>query len=424
MQQFTFRYGDGEVTANLDEKQILGVLQGNKVAPIDDISRALAETLEEPVDSRPLREIVNGEMKIALIVSDMSRFWMRQDKVVPPLLDFLRKYGVRDENIVILIACGTHAGGNERELRMLVTDEVFERVRVVNHDCRADDLVYLGMTAHKTPVWINRIAAEADLVICLGAAVHHVMAGFGGGRKSILPGISGMETIKHNHAYSLDPKILRSNPRIGNGKLKDNPLNDDMCEAAAMMPNLFMINLVMNAEMQLARIIAGHQQTSWLAACREADRIFRVPIAEKADAIITSCGGYPKDMSLYQGTKTIDNVESGLKPGGTLILIIEARDGGGAAEYFDWIRDWTAGTIEKRLRDHFTVPGYIFFLNCEQAQRYRIFLLTSLAQETVAPMGLRAFQSMDELLEAADLKGKSLYVIPNGATVIPDPEEK
>ena len=241
--------------------------------------------------------------------------------------------------------------------------------------------------------------------------------------QSILPGISGLNTIRHNHAFSLDPGTLRSNPRIGNGKLEDNPLNDDMCEAAAMMPNLFMINLVMNADMQLAKIIAGHQKTSWLAACMEADRIFRVPVREKADVIITSCGGYPKDMSLYQGTKTIDNVESGLKPGGTLILIIEAREGGGAPEYFDWIRDWTGGTIEKRLREHFTVPGYIFFLNCEQAQRYRIYLLTSLDQETVAPMGLRAYHSMDELLAAADLEGKSIYVIPNGSTVIPAPEE-
>ncbi len=423
MRKFTFRYGSGEVTAELDESRILGVLRGNETPALADIPGALEKALENPVDSRPLRELAAGARRIALVVSDMSRFWMRQDRVVPPLLDCLRRWGAKDEDITILIACGTHAGGDERELRTLVTDAVYDRVRVVNHDCRAGDLAFLGTTPHGTPVYVNRIAAEADLVICLGACVHHVMAGFGGGRKSILPGISGLETIRHNHAFALDPETLRSNPRIGNGKLADNPLNEDMCEAAAMMPNLFMINLVMNAEMELAAIIAGDRHTSWEAACREADRIFRVPVPRKADAVITSCGGYPKDMSLYQGTKTIDNVESGLKPGGTLILIIEARDGGGAPEYFDWIRDWTAGTIEKRLREHFTVPGYIFFLNCEQAQRYRIFLLTRLKPETVAPMGLRAFSDMDELLKAAGLEGKSLYVIPNGSTVIPDPGE-
>ena len=128
----------------------------------------------------------------------------------------------------------------------------------------------------------------------------------------------------------------------------------------------------------------GHYLTSWEAACRMVDRIYQVDVPEKADVIVASCGGFPKDISLYQGTKTIDNIESGLKPGGTLILIIEAREGGGPAEYFDWAKDLVAGTIERRLREHFTVAGYIFFLNCEQAQRYNILLYSSIAPEAVS----------------------------------------
>ena len=424
MKTFSFRYGDGEVTAELDETNILGVLHGNRVPPIEDIPAALRAAVENPIDAEPLFRFVRPGHRVTLVISDMSRFWMRQDRVIPPLIDYLREVcGIAPEDITILVANGTHVGGDEKDLRTLVTDRVFDQVRVVNHDCLAPDLVDIGTTAHGTRVLIHPAAANADRVICLGACTHHVMAGFGGGRKSILPGISGMETICHNHAYSLDPAVLRSNPRIGNGKLKDNPLNDDMCEAAGLMPHLFMINLVLNAEMQLAEIYAGHYLTSWQRGCEAVDRIYRVPVPQKADAIIASCGGYPKDMSLYQGTKTIDNVETGLKPGGTLILIIEAREGGGPAEYFDWIRDLTGGTIERRLREHFTVPGYIFFLNCEQAQRYRILLLTSIPQETVARMGLKAYSDLNALLRDADLQGKSLYVIPNGATVIPYPQE-
>ena len=228
-----------------------------------------------------------------------------------------------------------------------------------------------------------------------------------------------MDSICHNHAFALDPVCFRSNPRIGNGKLADNPLNDDMCEAAALLPNLFMVNLVMNAEMKLAEIYAGHFLTSWQAACAAVDRIYRVEVPQRADVIVASCGGYPKDMSLYQGTKTIDNVESGLKPGGTLILLIEAREGGGPSEYFDWIENLRDGTMEKRLREHFTIPGYVFLLNCEQAHRYNILMLSSVAQETVAPMGLKSFSSLESLLAAADLEGKSVYVIPNGSTVVP-----
>ncbi len=420
VKDYVFRYGDGTVSVPLDETHVMGVLHGNKVPPLADIPAALNAALDAPIDMPALDKWVQPGEQVALVVSDMSRFWMRQDLVIPALVEYLHdRCGVADDHLVIIVANGTHDGGDEKELRTLVTDAVYDRIRVVNHDCNAPDLVYLGTTPHGTPVRINAEAAHADRVICLGASTHHVMAGFGGGRKSILPGISGMDTICHNHAFALDPVCLRSNARIGNGKLNDNPLNDDMCEAAAMVKNLFMVTLVMNAEMKLAELYAGHYLHSWQAACEAVDRIYRVEIPEKSDVVVASCGGFPKDMSLYQGTKTIDNIEFCLKPGGTLILLIEARDGGGPAEYFDWIKDLQAGTMEKRLREHFTIPGYIFLLNCEQAQRYNIMMLSSVSPETVAPMGLQAYGTVEELLAAADLKDKSIYVIPNGSTVVP-----
>ena len=425
MKSYQFAYGSGTVSIPLNEANVLAELHGNTVEPLADIRAALWSSLDEPIDSAPLPERITPDGTVALVVSDMSRFWMRQDHVIPHLVDYLtERCHVREENITIVVANGTHIGGDEAELRKLVTDGVYERVKVENHDCKAADLVCLGTTPHGTRVCINRTAAEADLVVCLGAVTHHVMAGFGGGRKSILPGISGEDTIFHNHAFSLDAAALRSNPAIGNGVLKGNPLHEDMCEAAGMVKNLFIVNLVMNAQLQLAAIFSGHYLTSWEQACRMVDRIYQVDVPEKADVIVAGCGGFPKDISLYQGTKTIDNIESGLKPGGTLILVIEAREGGGPAEYFDWSKDLVAGTIERRLREHFTVAGYIFFLNCEQAQRYNILLYSSIDPKEVEPMGLRAFSDVDALLAAAQLEGKSIYVIPNGSTVIPHVKEE
>ena len=425
MTEYTLPYGDSSISVRLNERQVHGVLRGKETPPISNIPSALACALDAPVACEPLCQWTHPEDKVALIVSDMSRFWMRQDLVVPHLIDYLNKRcRIPDENITIVIANGTHAGGPESDLRQLVTDAVYERVRVVNHDCLAPDLVTLGTTPHGTTVRINRIAAEADCVITLGACTHHVMAGYGGGRKSILPGISGMDTICHNHAFALDPEVFRSNSLIGNGVTEGNPLNLDMCEAAALVPRLFTINLVMNADMKLAEIIAGDCQKSWERACRAVDRIYDLPIEERADVIVASCGGFPKDMSLYQGTKAIDNIECCLKPGGTLILAIEAREGGGPPEYFDWIGPLQDGSFEEKLRSHFTIPGYIFLLNCEQAQRYRIMLYSSVKAETVAPMGIESYQDMDVLLANADLGGKRIYVIPNASTVVPYVEEK
>ena len=420
MKNYTFAYGSGSVTIPLDENQVQAELAGNDIPALSDIRAAVRSSLEEPIGREPLRYCVKPGDKVALVISDMSRFWMRQDRVVPHLVDYLLyDCCLPEENLTVVVANGTHPGGDEADLRRLVTDAVYDRIRVVNHNCRAEDLVFLGTTSYGTEVSVNPIAAQADLCLCLGAATYHIMAGFGGGRKSILPGISSEATIRQNHALSLDPSCLRSNPLVGNGRLADNPLNLDMLEAAGMMKNLFMVNLVMNAGEELCAVFSGHYRFSWERACREVERVYRVPVKEKADVIVAGAGGYPRDMSLYQGTKAIDNVESGLKPGGTLILVIEAREGGGPEEYFGWSRNLLDGSIEKRLREAFTVAGYVFFLNCEQAKRYRVMLLSGIDPSKTAPMGIESFSSVPELLAAADLKGKSILVIPNAGSVVP-----
>ena len=163
MKEYRFRYGDGEVVIPLDEGQVLGELHGNHVPAAASIPDTLRAALENPIGLPPLRQWTKPGERVALVISDMSRFWMRQDKVIPPLVDYLRdECGIPEDHVTIIVANGTHDGGDEKELRTLVTDGVYDRVRVVNHDCLAKDLVYLGTTAHDTPVWINAEAAHAE----------------------------------------------------------------------------------------------------------------------------------------------------------------------------------------------------------------------------------------------------------------------
>lgn len=416
---FTFRYGSSSVTLAIEEDQIIDTLIGKNVEAIEDLKASLYESLDNPIDSEALRKVAKKGDSIAIVISDMTRFWMRQDRIVPLLVSYLvDDVGFSYDDIKIIVATGTHVGSSVEDLKTLVTEDVYDKVEVLNHDCRADDLVYLGMTSYGTVVKVNKVAADADLVICLGAATYHVMAGFGGGRKSILPGIASLETIKHNHAYSLERDEFKTNHKIGNGVLDGNPLNEDMLEAAAMMKNLFMISLVTDSDFNLTGIFSGHYHTSWLRACEEVRRIYDVPIKKKADVVITSCGGFPKDESLYQGTKAVDNAISALKDGGTLILLLEGRNGGGSPDYFDWIKPLVSGTFEKELRENFTVGGYIFFLNCEQAAKYNIMMYTSIDKDVVKPMGIKAYDDVEKLMRDADLDGKSIYVIPNGSTVL------
>ena len=421
MSTYHFKYGSGAVDMSLPEGERIQLLQGQPQPAIGDIRAALCDALERPVAAAALSDFLCPGDAVTLIVSDMSRFWMRQDLVIPHVVNYLiDRCGISPENLVILVANGTHIGGDESELRTLVTDAVYDAISVVNHDCLCCDLVHIGTTTRGTEVIVNPLAVGRK-VVALGAATQHVMAGYGGGRKSILPGIAAMRSVQQNHALSLDPNAPQSNPAIGNAILSGNPLHEDMCEAASMVEHLFVINLVMNTDMALAHIVAGHWHDSWIDACKAVAAMYELPVDEMADVVITSCGGYPKDMSLYQATKTIDNVESGLRPGGTLVLLAECREGGGPAEYFDWLDSLAAGTLDADLRENFTIPGYIFYLNCEQARRYRILMLTSANKDQLVRMGIDAYGDIRSLLAALDLSGALTYVIPNGSTVIPKP---
>ncbi len=424
MKSYQFRYGDRSVSFSLDEANIIGELHGNAAEPVRDIRQALFASLERPAGGPALAEFAKAGDQLAIIVSDRSRSWMRQDLVLPHLIDYLHDTcGIRDSDMTILIANGTHDGDSPEILTQLVSPGVMDRVEVVNHDCLAEDLVLIGTTSRGTCLRIHPLAATRK-VITLGASTHHVMAGFGGGRKSILPGVASLEAIRQNHALALDPEHPRSNPLIGNAVLEGNPLHEDMCEGAAFLKDVFAINLVMNPDMELSHILSGDLFESWGQACVLADRMYTVPIPCQADAVIAGCGGFPKDMSLYQGSKVIDNVEPALKNGGTLILIAECRDGGGPSEYFDWLRPLKEGTLDSELRKNFTIPGYIFYLNCEQARRYRIMMLSDLSREDAGEMGIEVYKDMDALLAAAHLEKQKILVIPNGSVVIPRVEQE
>lgn len=418
MSEYIFDYGKGKIALELKEGNIIGELTGNSRDPLEDIYKELYYTFENPIDSKPLKELVNIGDKVTLVISDMTRFWMRQDLVIVHIVNYLNVCGVDDKDITILIANGTHLPAPKSDIETLVTSEIAKRIKVINHQCEAKDIVYVGTTSRGTVVELNPLVVNQK-TICLGAAAHHLMAGFGGGRKSILPGVASGKSIAQNHLHALSPDQPCSNPLIGNSKLDGNPLNEDMCEAAAMVNPMFIINLAMNPEGKLCKIFSGNWMNSWLECCKYVDEMYTVSIPEKADVVIAGCGGYPKDMSMYQSTKVIDNIESAVKEGGTIVLISECIEGGGPDEYFGWSKYLKTETLDKELRKNFTIPGYIFYQNCEIAKRIKIYMISSIDPKLLEPMGITSFKTSEELLQKINLKNKNVYIVKKGGTVIP-----
>ena len=416
----SLRYGKGEVSLDLSAAASVSCLYGNDIPPLDDLAESFRRAVEEDCVGAPLRERVSPGDRVTVILSDLTRFWMRQDRICELLVRYLeRECGVRDGDIAVLIALGTHRKASEKELETLASAYVYSRCAVVNHDCDAPDLVDVGVTRYGNHVEVNPLAVGRKVIVISGT-VHHLMAGYGGGRKSILPGISSRQTIRRNHTMALDPDAPRSSGRIGSGRLTDNPIHEDMDDAAALVAPVFGISIVVNAGAETSGLFCGDFTGAWKRSCAFCQQSYGRRIERQSDVVIASCGGFPMDLNLYQGVKSLLNGVNALKEGGTFVFLCECPEGGGAPDFFDWTKPLSEGRLDPALREAFTIAGYIFYASCESIARAgRFLMLSEIDPALVRDMGIESFRSVDELTAQLDLAGKDVTVIPYGGYVQP-----
>lgn len=417
----TMKYGNGTIDLDLSAASSIDTIEPTLVPALPDLKKAVFDAVDcGAVASPPLKELVHADDLVTIVISDLTRFWMRQDQLCTHLVDYLHRIlGVRYDNIVVVIAVGTHRAQTEDELKTLVTPEIYEKVTVVNHDSKANDLVFLGTTQIGTDVWINKLAVDRKLIL-IGGTVHHLMAGFGGGRKSILPGICGYQTVMQNHSHALDPELPQSSDLIGLACTQENPVHLDMTQAAQLANPTYSLNVVVNSQNEHCSVVGGHWFEAWKHSCVLAQQAIEVPFHKKADTVIVSCGGYPKDINLYQGIKSFFNACQAVKENGDVVFLCQSIEGGGPPEFFDWAKPLEQGVLEPTLRKNFTIAGYIFFAFYEMINRcHCVHILTDIPQEVLAPLGLKAYQTVEELSNALDLSGKEVIVMPYGGSTVP-----
>jgi len=421
MDSIDLRYGEKHIHMDMSAAKSIKMLTGTQKPALGDLSLTFRQVVEdECIGSLPLKRLLSPDDKVTVIISDITRFWMRQDQICPLLADYLHEdVGIPWENIVILIALGTHRLQTEKEMETLVTSRIFQKVKVINHDCNAVDLVCVGRTSRGNDVFVNPLVTGGRKVIVISATSHHLMSGYSGGRKSILPGVCGLETIRRNHISSLDPVLPKSNPLIGMGTLISNPVHEDMDEAAALVNPLFGINIAVNGEGHISRLMAGDFRGAWEESCRECQDSMGLEIKEKTDMVVVSCGGFPKDINLYQGCKALVNASRAVKDGGEIIFLAECREGGGTAAFFDWIEPLRKGRLDETLRGSFTIDGYIFYAFCEAMEKRYVYMLTEIPQAVLAGMPVQVYHDVDMLLKNVDFTGKSVYVVPYGGNTVP-----
>ena len=417
-QQFLFGYGEQILPMTVRAKKI-EVLEAETPPPIVDLRETFRAAVEEKaVESLPLKRLLSAQDEVTIIISDLTRAWMHQDRICPLLLDYLHDtVGIPYENVIFLVALGTHRPQTETELKRIASAYVCERVQVLNHEADKP-LANVGTTSRGTEVRVNPLAVGRK-VILMGGTVHHLLAGYGGGRKSILPGIVGERTIKQNHILALHPTEPCSSDAVGCGVLIGNPVHEDMMEAAEMVAPVFGINLVVDGNGDHIALPCGDWAKAWEESCRLVDQYNGVPIAEKYDAVVTACGGFPKDINLYQSSKTMINAYQAIREGGTLVFISECREGGGPAAFFDWAKYQRNGTLDAELRKNFTIAGYVFYACVEIASHTDFHILSSIPAETVAPLHMHGHADAQEIQRLLDFGDKSVAVMPHGSSTVP-----
>ena len=426
MKKCSLRFGKGTVEFQIPEEHLLYELMGNNHPALSDPAVAYLHSLDHPIDAPPLKEIVKPYDTVAITVSDITRAWQKNAGTLSVLIDYLNQAGVPDSNITVIIAVGNHRQNTETEFVEICSPAVCHRIKVVNHNARdTANMIYLGKTSRGTEVSLNRIVVEADKVILTGVVIYHFMVGYGGGRKSVVPGVASLKTIQQNHLWSLSPTLGGgSSDYCQNMITKGNPQHEDMMEVAAFLRPHFLINVVMNYEDRVAAIFAGNWVSAWMEATRLVDDMFCVKIDEKADIVIASAGGYPKDISLYQSQKTLDNARYAVKKGGVVVILAECPDIAEPSEYFKGFKYPDVYEQEKALRKNYDLPGWVALRHSECCRDNQVILLTRPGNEGYARTAkLHPVFSMEEALKLAygkcGLDRPSITVMPFGANTFP-----
>ena len=374
--------------------------------------------MENPIDSPRLSELARGKNNCVIIISDHTRPVPSRD-ILPNMVAELRE-GNPEIKITLLVSTGFHRPTTEAELRAKLGDELYEQFRIVIHDCRdAASNVQVGVLPSGAPCVIDRVAAEADLLISEGFIEPHFFAGFSGGRKSVLPGICDQVTVLGNHCSRF---IDSENSRTG--ILDGNPMHEDMIAAAKLAKLAYIVNVVIDEDKKTVAAFAGNYVTAHRAGCDFLLSYAKVsPIY--ADIVVTSNGGAPLDQNIYQCVKSMTAAEATCKPGGVIIECAECADGHGGQSFYESLRDcesadalydaFMATPQEKTIADQWESQILARIL-----KKFTVFMVTRPELKTmVEEMKMHYAPSLEEAIAAAKAMGKeSLTVIPNGISVI------
>ena len=411
--ELSFKIGTRTETVRVPDEAVLGVLEPNDV-PVGLTGQAeVRRALAEPIGTPRLQEIVRPGEKVAIVTSDITRP-MPTWTVLPPVLEELYGAGVRPEDITLVFALGSHRKHTPKEMAHLAGEQAWGQIRCVDLD--VGNCVHVGTTSRGTPVDIDRRVAEADRRICLGNIEYHYFAGYSGGAKAIMPGVSTRDAIQANHCRMVESAACA-------GKLAGNPVREDIEEAAAMVGVDFIVNVVLDAHKEIIRAVAGDVTKAHRAGCAFLDTLYRKELSRRADIVLVSQGGAPKDLNLYQTQKALDNAKHAVKTGGVVVLIGSCREGLGEKVFEEWLTQApTPHSLIDRIQKEFRLGGHKAAAIAMVLEQADIYLVSDLEDDLVRSLFMTPFHTVQEAYDAAAKRcgsGATVLAMPYGGSTLP-----
>lgn len=410
MSAINLPFGHGSISVNVPDKNLADTIMPSESEVTADGISQIKAALENPVNCKQLSEIVVPDTSVVIIVSDTTRPTPTA-QMLPLLFEELYRGGVRDENITIIFALGIHRNQTDEEMERIVGKDIYKRIRCIEHDntrCRN-----VGETSRDTPIEIFEEVLDADVVVCMGNIEFHYYAGYSGGAKAILPGVSSRESIIANHKMMIDEKS--STGRI------DSPVRQDMEEAAEYVGVDFLLNVVLNSKKEIVYATAGHVVDAHRMGVVQVDNMYKIS-AEPADVVIVSPGGYPKDINIFQAHKALDNAKNAVVEGGTIILAAQCSEGLGNTVYEHWNNESkTPDDAIMKFKHSFEFGGHKAALIAQLSKKYDLYLVSDLPDADAKNAFFKPVISVQEVLDGVlnETPDARVCIMPYGSLTLP-----
>lgn len=411
-------YGKKMLDLDVGDKKV-DICAGTDIEMPDNEEILLKNALSNPINSKRIKDIAKNKKNACIVINDITRPTPSK-LILEAIFKELKEAEMPKSEIKILIANGNHRPATREELIMMIGEEIVNEYEIINHVATNDDeLSYLGDTPLGVPIHVNSCLANSDMKILTGTIRPHQSAGYSGGRKSILPGIAGLASIRKHHSFP----ILPISPQLG--VIENNTFHEQSLLGAKFVGVDFIVNVIENSHGHIMDVVAGDLEEAHKKGVEKCTEIWTYNISEKMDIVIASPGGYPKDINLHQSQKAIAPCELVLKENGVIILVAECSDGPGK------IPTWFEGekspqdVVDKFVRDGWSPKVHAKpFLLARPLSNYKVITVCEgIEKEVLEDMFMIYSDSLqnafDKALSITEVDDPSILILPYAGDVIP-----